>query len=790
MRALLPIILLGTVAGPAFATGHAASLPQLTGSLKMAGLGAPVTIARDRYGIPRIVARSEKDGAFGLGFVHGQDRLWQMDYIRRVAGGRLAAVAGPAHLNSDRYYRTLGLEAAVKQEYARLEAHSRAVVDAYADGVNAAIVQQAGNLPPEFVMLNYQADPWEGWHSLLLMKWLAWDLGKNWGTELERFGGQKQLTSRQIFELNQVNKDEDLPTMLDLDAIYGPIARHGPVTGNHVKQHEEALGSNNWAISGARSSTGKPILANDPHLPLSHVSNYYLARIDVAGEPLVGATMPGGPSIRIGRNRTLAWSFTSMAPDAQDLVLEKLVAGKLDRIQRPDGDAVINSRVEQIDVKGEPSVQLTIRTTPDGPVISDLFPSLSMQIGADHVMAVRWVGFSADDGTWPALMGMGRARNWTQFRAALAGYVGPQLNIVYADTAGTISFRAAGSVPVRAKSSETYGLVPAVGWHGKDVWTGLVPESRMPETVNPPSGWLGTANQKTTPPGFQPAAFPDAIPNFRFERITTLLANDRTFSPEDMRAMLLDVHSDLDLRFRDLMLPLLKPGIEPAIVAELAQWDGQMQTSSRPALIMANWVRHVTRATYADELGDSFASGWRVRSGLMFPALAGVGGLERWCDDIRTAPVETCRDIVNAAYVASLEDLSQTYGADRQGWTWGKAHRALFIHPLFSRDSAEAALFNQTPEISGGQVTLNVAYFGYGESPRFDANVGPTYRAVYDLADLDRSGFSISSGQSGHPLSPHYNDLRQTWLSGELAPIGPAPAGPAPGWNILQLVPR
>ena len=491
------------------------SLPQTTGELRAPGLAAPVRVVRDRDGVPHITAESEADALFALGFVHAQDRLWQMEFQRRIGQGRLSELFGPATLSTDRFLRTLGVYRAAQSAFEALAPDTRALLEAYAAGVNASIEASAGSLPVEFVILGAEPEPWRPEDSLVWAKMMAWDLGGNWSEELLRASLEAQFGPEAAAELMPPSAADD-PLILpdgglgaaaaaprDLAAQRDEGAPAAAAPGEARVYAEllaigrelqalgfggEHVGSNNWVVAGSRTASGKPLLANDPHLGARIPSIWYLAHISGGSIDAVGATLPGLPGIVIGHNAHIAWGVTNTNPDVQDLFIER-INQRNEVLYRGQWEPM-TIIPERIRVKGEDDVELFVRVTRHGPLISDLID------GTGQPLAFRWTALDPEDGTLEAFLKVNRARNWDEFTAALRGYQAPMQNFVYADVEGNIGYYAPGALPVRARGD---GTAPVEGWSGDYDWVGYAPFEALPHDYNPERGYIVTANNQVVP---------------------------------------------------------------------------------------------------------------------------------------------------------------------------------------------------------------------------------------------------------------------------------------------------
>ncbi|HEY6824302.1 MAG TPA: penicillin acylase family protein, partial [Steroidobacteraceae bacterium] len=492
------------------------SLPRVSGEVIVRGIERPVEVLRDTDGIPHIFAQSEADAHFALGFVHAQDRLWQMEMNRRIAAGRLAEVLGPAALDTDRFLRTLGIRRVAEANIGALDADSRRLLAAYTAGVNAFLATKPV-VPPEFWLLGVTPEPWSEVDSAAWVKMLAWDLGGNWRSELLRMQLAHSLPTAAIQQFLPPYPGDKPVELPDLAALYGKPA--GPLVPG--VSDAPAGGSNSWVVSGAHTKSGKPLLANDPHLGLTAPSIWYFAHLHAPGLNAIGATLPGVPGIAIGRNERIAWAATNTGPDVQDLYLERLDSAA--RYLAPNGWHEFETRREIIHVKGAADVELMVRLSRHGPVISDVLASAAAAAPRGHVLALAWTAFSDDDTSLAAILGMPRARNWPEFLAATRALLAPQQNLSYADIDGNIGFIAPGRIPVRKPENVLRGLAPAPGWDARYDWQGYLPFEDLPRAFNPSSGRIVTANQKIVPPGYRHQITSEWQPPYRAQRIAELL---------------------------------------------------------------------------------------------------------------------------------------------------------------------------------------------------------------------------------------------------------------------------
>lgn len=755
------------------------SLPRMNGTLDLPGLSAPVEIIRDSNAIPHIYAKNLADANFALGFVHAQDRLWQMEMNRRIAAGRMSEVFGAATLDTDRFLRTLGVYRLAESMINKYDPETRHDLESYAAGVNAYLATRTGPLPPEFLILGVTPEPWKPADSVGWLKMMAWDLGGNWSTELLRMRLAQRLSSQQIAEFLPPYPGDPPIAVRDLVTLYRGLSPDLIKTASVLASSAppslpEGAGSNNWVVAGSRSETGKPLLANDPHLGLNVPSLWYFAQLSVPGLNIIGATLPGTPGVVLGRNDRIAWGFTNTGPDVQDLYLEKIDAGNSTRYATPDGNRAFETRVETIHVKGEADVRLTVRASRHGPLISDVSRTAGAATPKGYALAFQWTALRDDDMTVEAGSRMIQARNWQEFREALRQFHSPQQNIVYADVDGNIGFIAAGRVPIRRTDNDLSGLAPAPGWDARYDWQGFIPFDQLPQSYNPDSGRLLSANDKTTPAGYPYFVSSDWFPPYRAKRIAELLDAKPKHTLQTFASLQQDTRSEVARDVLPLMLAAV-PSDSPyaSYVQILSSWDGNMAADRPEPLLFNEWYRELTRFIYADELGPELFAEYRDgRAVFMTAVLSDKDGESRWCDDVTTPQHETCAAQINAALASAVTLLKNKYGDDPAKWRWGDVHLAHSRHQPFSKVKWLAPLFDIKLPSPGDSYTVDVGRFRIAdEQYPFQSVHAASLRAIYDLADPDRSLFMHSTGQSGNRLSPWYANFAEPWVRGEYLPM-------------------
>jgi penicillin amidase len=777
LLALLGVLVLGLV------VWWQQVIPVATGQLSVAGLAGEVSIERDDSGIPTLRGQSSEAVLFGLGFVHAQDRLWQLETHRRIGSGRLAEAFGPGALDNDKFLRALGVRRAAKAQWEQSSPDARKAVLAYTAGINAFIEGHMRARPPEFVILGLQPEAWTPEDTMAWGIMMAWDLGGNWANELLRMRLALTMPVSRINELMPPYPGEKVQATRDYAALYREL-KLGADLGQRAlldapESGVEGVGSNNWVLSGSRTTSGKPLLANDPHLKLTTPALWYFARLEAPGLKVAGATMPGLPMVVLGQNERIAWGFTNTGPDVQDVYLEQVKPDDSVRYRTPDGWTAFQTFSETIRVKGQDEVKLTVRATRHGPVISDAGIAAVAGLGGPaaaptHVLALRWTALDADAGSIDAGLGISVAGSVAEFIRAAEKYVAPMQNMVVADTAGSIGFIAAGRVPLRGPDNDLRGMAPAPGWEARYDWTGFLGPGQTPREVDPSRGWIATANQRIHGPDYPHFVTSEWAAPYRQQRIESLLQAREKHDRESLSLIQADVVS---LAVRRLLPRLRKAepshALGAAAMERLAGFDGEMRAGDAAPLIFASWARELTRAVFADELGGEESYQRQIGRSDFRAGLEGV--LERndawWCNDKATPAVETCAELVSRSLDRALEELRQRLGPDIAKWQWGTLHQARSEHRPFSRVKALAPWFELRVATGGDNYTVNVArYHLKGDEPYLNEHAA-SLRAIYDLGDPRNSGVMHSSGQSGLVLAPDYRSFVASWAAVRDVPL-------------------
>jgi penicillin amidase len=779
------------------------SLPVLNGTIVVAGLSEPVEIIRDADAIPHVFATTKLDGLYGLGYVHAQDRLWQMEFQRRIGFGRLSEIFGPLTLPQDRLLRTIGFGRAAWTAWERMSPARRTEIGAYVAGINAFLAAHRGSaLPPEFTLLGCEPDPWNGADVIVWQKMMAWDLSANYSFELLRHDLAARVGTAGMADLMPPYPKDGLSILgwhpSDHSARRRTVPRALPVTPgcampcrSGLDQLEafmsgisgglpavrdlltagaatESLGSNSWVVDGTLTASGKPLLANDPHLSSRAPSIWYLAQISAGDYDAIGATIPGTPAVVLGRNRSIAWGATNVAADVEDLYREKIDAtGRLAEFRgRQEALQLIR---ETIRIKGRKPLTLDVRVSRHGPLVSDAINANNAEARAGETvstlepMSLRWTALDPEDTTVIAMMRLSEAHNWEEFTAGLRDFVVPAQNFLYADTAGHIGYYAPGHVPIRTSGD---GSMPSEGWTGESEWSGWVPFDQLPHVYDPPDHLIVTANQRPTA-----AAYPYLLglewpEPYRAQRIADRLRGRTRLTADDFASIQADT---LSLHARAL-LPVLIEHARPEDAADvqavriLRRWGQDARGDSGAAAIFEAWFLRLAPTLVASELGAlttaNYAGRFSYVTRFVLNALGGASA-RHWCDDARTPEIGTCDAAVTRALHEAVIDLTRRLGTDMARWRWDAVHRAVFPHQGLDGVAALGALVSRSVPSGGDWSTVDVG--SVATDHPFEQRSVAGYREIVDLSPADDSRFLDALGESGHPLSGHYDDFLADW---------------------------
>jgi len=742
------------------------SLPQISGDIHLSGIKDPVEIIRDTYGVPHIYAQNEPDLYFGFGYAMAQDRLWQMEFTRRLGHGRLSEIFGPDFVKADRYFRMLtaaGVKRDMPDAYAPL-------FQAFTDGINAYLKHHQHRLPIEFTLLRYQPEPWQVDDYIAAVKVITWALSSGWNCD---------LTAGEI--LKKVEKDrfndafprwpEHAPLIIhsasEIRSLLASAALDTGVTLDGSIPLPSAGASNNWVVSGKKSVSGKPMLANDTHLPLGNPSFWWEVHLVCPTIDVSGFVATGIPGVPIGQNRRVAWGITNVMVDDVDFYMEKINPQNPRQYWYKDGWEDMAVKVETLRVKGKDPVKVEILLTRHGPIVTEGKPGSN-----EHPISARWAFTEAMQPVEAGSLLL-KARNIQEVQEALRYWEAPGQNFVFADTEGNIGYWCCATLPVRTQGD---GLLPVPGWTGEYEWNGYVPFDQRPHLINPETGYIATANNKVI------TDYPHVItrywePTDRIVRIVQMLTAKEKLSVEDFQRMHMDVHCPQAADLTPNIVQVLEkrfphPEGEKARNI-LSSWDFHMIQDSPAACIYEMVYRKMMEHTFKDELGKALFQKYLKTS--VFPPRAIDVIVKRgdspWFDDVSTPEKETLQDILALSIEETLTELKGTLGNDVADWKWGEIHTLTFEHVLGKKKPLDL-IFNLGPfPVGGNMLTVNKKKYALDQP--YHANHGVSMRLIVDLADMDGSLHVLPTGESGQIGSPHYKDQIPLYLNGRYHPAWP-----------------
>lgn len=752
------------------------SLPQTRGTLSLNVLHQPVEIIRDRWGVPHIYAKNTHDLFVAQGFVHAQDRLWQMESQRRLGFGRLAELIGKRAIQTDRYMRILGLGRAAQHDLTHLSEDARTSIEAYVSGVNAFINQHRNKLPPEFMLLKHTPEPWQVVDVLVWGKVMALSLSGNWAQEVLRAQMVSLMGSTRAAQY-AITARTDLPLVVPAEITYTPDIGQSALDLAQGAQpwlnESNDRGSNNWVVAGSHTKSGQPLLANDPHLGLTVPSIWYEIHLDAPDYHVAGASFAGVPGVIIGHNNTIAWGVTNSMTDLQDLYMERFdlsdPAGLRYEYQGQWQQAELI--YETINVKGDAPIIEPVRITRHGPIITPLTrPDGSRE---NNPLALRWTAH--DQSTLvDSILALNRAHDWQSFRDALTMWDVPPQNFVYADTAGNIGYQLAGHIPMRSQGD---GKLPVPGWNGEYEWQGMIPFAQLPMQYNPSEGFIVTANNQIVSDDFVPAVHGEWANGWRAARIRQLLTQSSAHDMSTFARIHADQRSLSGLELISIAGRLPNgDALANQARAILAGWDGELHVDSIAATIAVQLMDEIKRAVFAPvaqtmELVVGFGA-FASRPGQDYMARslpqilnALVHNNNDWFDDGRT-----WEQILLQAWPATLTTIRKRLGDDPVKWRYGNWHTLKFNHPLGAIPLI-GKLFSRGPFAFGGNGdTVNVC--GITTTPDGMTTYSTaSLRIICDPSDWEQCRSIHPVGQSGHALSQHYADFIKPWINTEYHPM-------------------
>ncbi|MFE8694809.1 penicillin acylase family protein [Cytobacillus sp. FJAT-53684] len=726
------------------------SIPVTKGEVTIGSISSPVTVTRDEVGVPHISAENERDLYIAQGYVQAQDRLFQMDLSRRQASGELSEVIGEATVHNDKYFRTLGLRRAAEISYDHYSDEAKEVLDWFAEGVNIYIkeLKANGKWPIEFNILGYEPEEWNAIDSLTIGKYMAYDLGGHWESQAFRYYLLQNFPEEKAYDLFP-SYPTDAPYIISAENL--DIEK----TLASAISPPEFNGSNNWVVSGKKSASGKPLLADDPHLSLSTPSIWYQMHLQTPAMNVSGVIFAGIPGIILGHNEHVAWGVTNTGPDVQDLYIEKRNPDNQTEFLYNDQweEAIIVK--EPIKVKDKETIDYEVTITRHGPIISEF----AEESGKEEVLSLQWTALEPSS-ELEAIIQMNQATNWEEFEKALELFHTPAQNFVFASKDGTIAYKANGMIPIRKKGQ---GIIPVPGWTDEYGWEGYIPYDELPKTINPEEGFISTANNKVIDNSYPYHISNDWAQPYRQMRIQEFLQTDKKLTADDMMALQMDQKNLQAIEFVPILTNMPESSLskkEKEAVAILKDWDYLDNKDEAAPLIFSLWMKKISDVLFQDEISSEMRGLFkgqkqavdelirRAATGIEGPWITEKGGLQ---------------EVLHKSLQLALEEATELQGDHLNKWKWGEYHQIYFPHSLSSIKPLNY-LFNKEGSlpVGGSSVTVQAA----ANKDDGTVNHGGSWRFVIDTADMSTGNHLVGPGQSGHPLSPTYHNQMKDWVEG------------------------
>jgi len=793
------------------------SFPKIDGEIQLQGLDGPVEVYRDQYGIPHIYASTLNDLFFAQGYIHAQDRFWQMDFWRHIGTARLSELFGESQLETDQFLRTMGWARVAQEELTMLDEDSLAILESYANGVNAYLADHKGSdLSLEYAVLkltnaDYEPEPWQPLHTLTWAKAMAWDLGGNMDGEIEYAVMLNNFTPEQVAELVPPYPDDhpyivpeygtlaietnELPagqrsimvglSVSELNLLLGDVSAKYALLDDVLGPRGAGIGSNNWVISGELTATGMPLLANDPHLGIMMPSIWYEIGLHCAPKgpdcpfDVTGYSFASAPGVIIGHNDRIAWGFTNVGPDVQDLYIEKINPQNPNQYE-VNGEWVDMDIVEEtINVAGGESVPLTVRYTRHGPIISGTYGKLERLEGStvidlpeNYAIALKWTALEPS-GTFPALWKMNLAQNWDEFRAAASEFDVPAQNFVYADVEGNIGYQTPGRIPIRTEGD---GMLPVPGWTDKYEWSEYIPFEELPSVLNPPKGYIVTANNAVVG-----AEYPYMISmvwayGYRAQRIVDMI--EGAPGPIDIEYIQKMQGDGANLNAETILPVLMSIQLNDERLQQtrsiLDGWDGQQDMDSAPAALFNVFWKNLLADTFWDDMPEEYLPDGNARWFEVMRIIVPQPD-SAWWDDKTTPEIEDRDQIFLQAFAEAVDEMEELQGENMQDWNWGDLHVAVFRNQSFGESGIAPieAIFNRGEyRTAGGESIVNATGWSADEmEDTYQVDWLPSMRMIVDFSNLVNSLAIHTTGQSGHAYHKHYVDMADLWRNIQYHPM-------------------
>ncbi len=763
------------------------SLPDYEGMIESDKIKSTIEVYRDSFAIPYVVAENDEDVAFALGYLHAQERLFIMDLIRRAGEGRLAEILGEKALPFDKMFRTVGIKRNILKNYNNYNSQVIKILKAYSNGVNHYIEKNKGNYSIEFDVLGYQPEEWKPLHSLIIIRMMGWELNLSWWVDftyaelVEKFGKDKLLEI--LPDISEQNLQK-IPSSKNIASLAEDFIRTNLTFRNFVGWRGTQIGSNNWAVNANKSFSGKPIIANDPHLAFSAPGKWYAVVINSNDWNAAGVTLPGVPGIVIGKNQNISWALTNLMNDDADYYYEKIdSSGKnyfLDGKWKP-----LKLIKDTIKIKNLKDEVIEIRETHRGPIISDIHPFSFIYNDSNKkysAITIQWLGNLFSD-EMLAFLKINKAKNFNEFRDAVTHFALPGQNFLYADNQGNIGYVMGAKIPIRSSTAST---IISDGTKSENDWKGFVPNEEMAVVFNPPENFFATANNNLFP-NFKYHISNLWEPSSRIDRINFLLKNKDKLSVQDFQNYQMDQSSEYAKQIVPFILEAFNDvNIKDKNMAEslelLENWDYEMNAFNQVTSIYQVFLKYLLRNIYSDEMGEDLFNKFLFIANVPYRSLLKTMQSDTdWFDVITTNQIENKNFIIRKSLSDALNHLEKNFGKDLSTWQWGRIHKTTFKHPFNGAFKPIDNFINIGPfEIGGDGTTLFNTEYPFSKSieefsafrhEEFENVLGPSMRFIFDFANPDEIYLTLATGQSGNIFSDHYSDMSELWLEGKLIKI-------------------
>ena len=767
------------------------SLPDYTKTIQFSDLVSTTEIVRDTANVPHLLGSNDHDTVFALGYVHAEDRLWQMTMLRRTAQGRLSELFGDETLEIDVVVRRLGLYGAAHTSLSALRPDTIKKLEAYSKGVNARLKEinlgSLGRGAPEFFMFSNAIAPWAPTDSLAIIKLIGLQNSSHLQSEVLRAQLSLILSDDRLKDIQPDVPGSGIAELNDFSNLFPSL----PQDQNNELIQQSAMSpfksialsgaSNAWAALPGRSATKGSLLANDPHSGLTAPSIWYLARMELESGGVIGGTIPGIPVILVGRSAHLGWGLTTANIDDTDIYIEKLNPTNPNEYLSSSGYVPFTKKQTIIKINNKLPITLDLLWTSNGPVLPEKHYNLGTITPQGHVTSVAWTLLSGMDTSIEAAFDIMEARNVQEAIIASHAYIAPGQNLTLADRS-QIAMRTIGALPKRDPRHQSKGRMPTAGWLAVNKWQGVFDQSVNPVFLNPIGGVLGNTNNKFIDRPFPKHISYDWGDTQRIQRWTRLMQNRVSHTRDSFIEAQLDTVSPTartllpligaDLWFQSVIDPSKKLLYRRQIALKLlANWNGDMNEHLPEPLIYSAWIKELQNRLIEDEVGLLNNNFTEIKPLFLERVFRDIGGASRWCDVVQSARKETCAEMATSSLDEALDNLINIYGSEITALRWGEAHQAMHNHPALGNIPLLNWFVNIRQSTSGGDNTIQRGKaIGTGPNPYLNVHAG-AYRGVYDFADPDSSVFIISTGQSGHPMSRHYDNLGELWRRGEYVPM-------------------